>query len=220
MDALRILLVDDHVLFRRGLRSLLNAQPDFEVVGEAANGAEALPLCRELMPDLILMDIEMPGMNGLETTRRILAEFPYLHIVMLTVSDDDQDLFEAVKSGAYGYLLKKLEPESLFEMLRGVSRGEAPLSRLMARRIMKEFAAQSTPPRKSGSSPQLLTPREQEVLRLVTAGKSNADIARELHITVSTVKNHMRNILAKLHLKNRVQAAAYAVREGVASPEY
>ncbi len=218
MDALRILLVDDHILFRRGLSSLLSTQPDFEVVGEAADGVEALPLCRELMPDLILMDIEMPRMNGLETTRRILAEFPYLRIVMLTVSDDDQVLFEAVKSGAYGYLLKKLEPESLFEMLRGVSRGEAPVSRLMARRIMKEFAAQSAPRMEPGPSPQVLTPREQDVLRLVTAGMSNAEIARELHITVSTVKNHMRNILAKLHLENRVQAAAYAVREGLAPP--
>jgi DNA-binding NarL/FixJ family response regulator len=217
MEPLRILLVDDHVLFRRGLSSLLSTQPDFEVIGEAADGFEALALCRDLLPDLVLMDIEMPRMDGLEATTRILTEFPYVRIVMLTVSDNDEHLFEAVKSGAYGYLLKKIEPEGLFEMLRGVSRGEAPISRLMARRIMKEFARQATTREKAMSSGQQLTARERDVLQLVTAGKSNAEIARELHIAESTVKNHMRNILAKLHIENRVQAAAYAIREGLVS---
>ena len=164
MNPIRILLVDDHALFRRGVASLLEAEHDFEVVGQAENGLRALEMARELMPDLILMDISMPGMDGLEATRRIKAEIPYVRIVVLTVSDGDRNLFDAVKSGAQGYLLKNIEPQALYGTLRGVVRGEAPVSRLMAARLLDEFARQSRQPAPASPSPAELTAREKEVL--------------------------------------------------------
>lgn len=213
MEPMRILLVDDYILFRKGLRALLDAQPDFDVAGEAENGQEALEQAQKLMPDLILMDIAMPVCDGLEATRRILAQMPYVKIVILTVAEDDQSLFEAIKSGAYGYLLKKLEPDELFEMLRGVSRGEAPISRYMASKIMREFSqlAQESAPK---SETQQLTDREREVLQLVAQGLSNKAIADKLVVAENTVKNHLKNILTKLHLENRVQVAVYAAQQG------
>ena len=220
MEPLRVLLADDHVLFRKGLASLLSSREDIQVVGEANDGYEALEQARELLPDLILMDIKMPRCDGLQATRLIKQEMPYVKIVMLTVSDDDNSLFEAIKAGAQGYLLKNLEPEDLFEMLAGVSRGEAPISRLMAAKILNEFAAQNKRPEPS-TTPNpaaILSAREKEVLQLVVKGATNKEIASELCITENTVKNHLRNILEKLHLENRVQAAAYAVREGIIKP--
>lgn len=214
MEPLRVLLVDDHVLFRKGLMALLGSQSDFSVVGEAENGLEALEQARSLMPDLILMDIGMPVCDGLDATRRILAELPYVKIVVLTVAEDDHSLFEAIKSGAQGYLLKKLEPDQLFERLRGVSRGEAPISRFMAGKLIREFsrlAGQAAAERET----QQLTDREREVLQLVAQGLTNKEIADQLVIAENTVKNHLKNILAKLHLENRVQAAAYAVQQGL-----
>ncbi len=215
MEPLRILLVDDHILFRKGIASLLGSQPDFEVVGEADDGYQALERARELMPDLILMDITMPRCDGRRATELIKNELPYVKIVMLTVSDDEQDLFDAIRSGAEGYLLKKLEPEQLYEMLRGVRRGEAPISRLMASRILREFKQMAQPMPPISQPRGGLTPRESEVLQLVTDGRTNREIGAALHITENTVKNHLRNILEKLHLENRVQATAYAVREGL-----
>ena len=215
MEAIRVLLVDDHVLFRKGLGSLIDPLEDMEVVGEASDGREALERARELMPDLILMDIHMPGWDGLKATQLIKEEMPYVKIVMLTISDDDRDIFEAIKSGAQGYLLKNLEPEGLFEMVRGVYRGEASISGLTAARILDEFArlAQETSP--VSSSGESLTRREREVLQLVAQGATNKEIASQLFIAENTVKNHLRNTLMKLHLRNRVQAAAYALREGL-----
>lgn len=210
---MRILLTDDHILFRKGLAQLLDAQPDFQVVGEAGDGMQAQEKARELMPDLILMDINMPRCDGCEATRRIKAELPYVLIVMLTVSDDDQDLFTALKNGAQGYLLKKMEPEDLFAQLRGLARGEAPLSRLLASKILREFSRAPAPEREM--EPEL-TAREHQVLELVARGLTNREIADKLVVSENTVKNHLRNILAKLHLENRVQAAAYALREGLA----
>jgi DNA-binding NarL/FixJ family response regulator len=210
----RILLADDHILFRKGLAQLLNSQPDFQVIGEAADGLEAREKARELMPDLILMDIDMPRCDGREATRLIKAELPYVVIVILTVSDDERDLFATIKNGAQGYLLKKIDPVDLFEQLRGLSRGEAALSRLMANKILREFAQKEPALARNGDSD--LTGREQQVLRLVAQGLTNREIAANLVIAENTVKNHLRNILAKLHLENRVQAAAYAVREGLA----
>jgi len=215
MTAIRVLLVDDHALFRRGIASIVAAERGFEVVGEAANGLEALDRARELMPDVILMDIFMPGANGLEATRRIKAALPYVKIVMLTVSEEDQNLFEAIKSGAQGYLLKKIEPQELFAMLKGVVQGDAPISRAMAAKILREFTHQA---RRAAPAPRPgadLSPREKEVLELVTQGKSNKEIAVALAITENTVKNHLKNILEKLHLENRVQAATFAIREGL-----
>ncbi len=217
MDKKRILLADDHILFRKGLAQLLNSQPDFQVIGEAADGLEALERARELMPDLILMDIDMPRCDGREATRLIKAEMPYVVIVILTVSDDEQDLFAAIKNGAQGYLLKKIDPADLFEQLRGLALGEAALSRLMANKILREFARTEPELPRTGDDP--LTGRERQVLQLVARGLTNREIAETLVIAENTVKNHLRNILSKLHLDNRVQAAAYALREGLAPLE-
>jgi len=215
VETIRVLLVDDHTLFRKGLASLLATQADIEVVGEAANGNEALQKARELMPDLILMDIWMPECDGLEATRRIKEEMPYVKIVMLTVSDDDRSLFEAIKCGARGYLLKNLEPQELFNLLRGVFRGEAPISRPLASRILDEFARYARGKNRDSNAGPGLTQREKEVLRLLAEGASNKEIAAALCITENTVKNHLRNIMEKLHLQNRVQVAVYAVKEGL-----
>ncbi|HSD50382.1 MAG TPA: response regulator transcription factor [Candidatus Methylomirabilis sp.] len=212
---IRVLLVDDHALFRRGIASILAGERGFEVVGEAANGLEALDRARELMPDVILMDIFMPGANGLEATRRIKEALPYVKIVMLTVSEEDQNLFEAIKSGAQGYLLKKIEPQELFAMLKGVVQGDAPISRAMAGKILGEFARQARGTAVTPLPGADLSPREKEVLELVTQGRSNKEIAAALAIAENTVKNHLKNILEKLHLENRVQAATFALREGL-----
>ncbi len=213
-DRIRVMLVDDHALMRKGVASLLAACPDIEVVGEADNGAEAVTRVADLMPDLILMDIQMPEMDGLEATRRIMAEHPYLKIVMLTVSEEDRTLFDAIKAGAQGYLLKKMEPEEFLTMVRGISRGEAPISRTMASKILGEFSRRVKGPQLEDPTAKL-TPREREVLQLLTQGNTNKEIANALGVSENTVKNHLKNILAKLHLQNRVQAVAFAFREGL-----
>jgi DNA-binding NarL/FixJ family response regulator len=215
-DPIRVLLVDDHVLFRRGIAAMMRSQPDFDVAGEASDGVEALEKARELMPDIILMDIHMPRCDGLEATRLIKTELPYVKIVILTVSDEEQDLFEAVKSGAMGYLLKNLEPEDLFELVRGVYRGEAAITLNTATKILNELGRQSH--RESEpviQAKNALTDREKQVLQLVITGATNKEIATSLYISENTVKNHLCNILDKLHLQNRIQAAAYALREGL-----
>jgi DNA-binding NarL/FixJ family response regulator len=202
-------------LFRRGIASLLTAERGFEVVGEAGDGLEALARARELMPDVILMDVYMPGTNGLEATRRIKEVLPYVKIVMLTVSEDDQDLFEAIKSGAQGYLLKKMEAKALFSTLRGIAQGEAPVSRVMAARLLEEFARQARKKAAVSLPGTILSPREKKVLELIGQGKTNKEIAVALAIAENTVKSYVKNILEKLHLENRVQAATFAVREGL-----
>lgn len=217
MEQMRVLLVDDHVLFRKGLANLLASRGGIDVVGEAGDGQEALEKARQLMPDLILMDIQMPVCDGLQATQLIKKELPYVKIVMLTVSDDDKSLFDAIKAGAQGYLLKNLEPEDLFAMLAGVARGEAAITRRMASKILNEFAELSrrAEPVPVAAPANNLSAREKEVLELVVKGATNKEIAATLCITENTVKNHLRNILEKLHLENRVQAAAFAVREGI-----
>jgi len=184
------------------------------VVGQAEDGEEALEKARALEPDLILMDIYMPGGDGLTATRRIKEEMPSVKIVMLTISEEDQKLFEAIKSGADGYLLKKMRAQEFLEMLRGVSRGEAPISRAMAAKILAEFSRQAS--REAASAPGVqLTPRERDVLELLTKGATNKEIAALLGISENTVKNRLKSILAKLHLENRVQAVAYALQKGL-----
>lgn len=214
---MRVLLVDDHALFRAGIASLLASRGTVEVVGEAQDGQEALEAARKLEPDIVLMDVHMPRLDGIQATRMITSELPRVKVVMLTVSDQDKDLFEAVKSGAHGYLLKNLEPEELFDYLAGISRGEAPISRTMAAKILNEFAAQAGKARtpEAAEPGEVLTPREREVLKLVASGATNREIARALTLTENTVKNHLRNILEKLHLENRTQAAAYALKKGL-----
>lgn len=212
---IRVLLVDDHALFRKGIASLLAAEPGFEVVGEAHDGLQAVEHARELMPDLVVMDLNMPRAGGPEATRRILEELPYIKIVILTVSEDDQDLFEAVRCGAHGYLLKKIEPKALFDTLRSVMRGEASISRSMAAKLMGEFRRQDARAPSGAERRPELSPREIGVLEFVAHGKSNKEIAAALNIAENTVKNHLKNILEKLHLENRVQAATYALRQGL-----
>ncbi|MFQ5419050.1 MAG: response regulator [Anaerolineae bacterium] len=214
---LRLLLVDDHALVREGVAGLLEAHPDIEIVGEAEDGLQALEKARATMPDAILMDIEMPQCDGLEATRLIKREMPYVKIVILTVHDADERLFEAVRSGAQGYLLKSIGSAELIEMLRGIERGEAPISRTMAGRILDEFAKQNEAQRIDGEL--LLTQREREVLQWVARGASNREIAEALVISQNTVKNHMRNILSKLHFSNRSQVMAYALSRGLVSDE-
>ncbi|MDR7520502.1 MAG: response regulator transcription factor, partial [Armatimonadota bacterium] len=167
---------------------------------------------RELMPDVILMDVRMPGEGGLEATRRIKEEMPYVRIVILTVSEDEEDLFAAIKHGAQGYLLKNIDPDDLVACIHQVQRGEAPLAPAMATKILREFSTAAPRPGPT------LTPRERQVLELVARGDANKEIARALQISENTVKNHLRNILEKLHLQNRVQAVMYALREGLIPP--
>jgi DNA-binding NarL/FixJ family response regulator len=218
---LRILLVDDHVLFRKGVAALLETRPDIEIVGEAKDGLEAIEAARENIPDVILMDIHMPKCDGLEATRRIKREMPHVKIVMLTVSDEEQHLFEAIKSGAQGYLLKNLEPYQLYDLLESISRGEAPLSGAIATKILKEFTrpSQDSTQQQQAAIIEELTPREAEVLQLVSEGKTNKEIAAILFLSENTVKIHLRNILDKLHLQNRIQVAVYAVRQGLVDEE-
>ena len=206
---MRVLLADDHALFRDGVRSLLQAR-GIEVVGEAGDGEEAVEAALRLRPDVILMDITMPRMDGLEATRLIKARAPEITIVMLTVSDEDRMLFEAIKSGAQGYLLKNLQAAEFFDLLQGVDRGEAAITRSVAGRILEEFGAH---PRGSASDPRdELTEREREVLEAVSGGASNREVANALHISENTVKYHMKHILDKLHLRTRAEVVAYAAR--------
>jgi two-component system nitrate/nitrite response regulator NarL len=215
MEPLRVLLVDDHILFRKGVASLLASHKDIEVVGEAGDGVEAVAKARETVPDAILMDLAMPKCSGLEATRLIKREMPHVKIIILTVSDDDRDLFAAIKNGADGYLLKNLEPRQLFDMLEGIRYGEAPISGLLAAKILQEFRQpDQSLPRQLEASDEL-TPREIEVLERVVEGATNKEIAEALVITENTVKIHLRNILEKLHVQNRIQAAVYAVRQGL-----
>ncbi len=217
MSAIRVVLVDDQQLFRKGVRALLEDEDGFEVVGEAGNGAQAQETVLATHPDVVLMDVQMPVCTGVEATQNIKAQRPDIHVIMLTVSDVDEDLFDAIKAGADGYLLKNLKPDELFQMIKGVMAGETPISPPMASKLLGEFRKRPRPEtaQTDGSG---LTQREKEVLQFVSSGLSNAEIAAQLYIVEGTVKNHLHNILEKLHLQNRVQAAAFAVREGLVRP--
>lgn len=222
MKALRVLLADDHTLFRDGIASLLAAW-DMEVVGEADNGRTAVQKAGELQPDLILMDIHMPELSGLEATREIKAQWPEIKIVILTISEEDEHLFEAIKSGAQGYLLKNIRSQEFGELINGLARGEAALTKEMAAKILAEFAKQDIEDKKEESDSEItaeqLTIREKEVLEQLSTGLSNKDIGAALNISENTVKYHVRNILSKLHLNSRTQAAAYALRKGIVDSE-
>lgn len=210
---MRVLIADDHALFRDGLRSLLEAQ-GIEVIAEARNGREAIELARVHKPDVVLMDLSMPEMGGLESTRLLTAELPEIRVVVLTASEDDADLFEAVKSGAQGYLPKDLEASQLFALLAGVTRGEPALTPGLARKVLGAFAHadESRPP----SGRDTLTERERAVLELLVAGvTSNRELAERLFVSENTIKYHLRHILDKLHVQNRAQVIAYAVRHGL-----
>ncbi len=211
---MRILIADDHALFRDGLKSLLSAR-GLQVVGEARNGREAVEMTRRLKPDLVLMDLAMPEIDGLTATKLISAELPTVKVVILTASEDDGNLFEAIKCGAQGYLLKNLERDQFFALLDGVRRGEPALTPTLARRLLKEFA-QPSHAGKTAHDPDALTDREQEVLELLVQGiTSNRRLAKHLGVSENTVKFHIRNILDKLHLHNRAQVVGFALRHGM-----
>jgi DNA-binding NarL/FixJ family response regulator len=218
MKPIRVLLVDDHSLFRKGLAALLAREKGFEVAGEAQDGIEAFAKAKELKPDLVLMDISMPRCDGVEATRRIREAFPSLKVVMLTILEEDKRLFEAIKAGAQGYMLKNVKPEALFQALRGVAAGEAAISRATASKIMNEFAEQARGGC-AGAAIEELSERELGVLRLLTQGMTNKEIGHELHLAENTVKNHLKNILEKLQVENRVQAAAFALKRGIVREE-
>lgn len=210
---MRVLIADDHALFRDGLRSLLEAR-GIEVVAEARNGREAVELARLHRPDIVLMDLSMPELGGLGATRLLTAELPQIAVVVLTASEEDADLFEAVKSGAQGFLPKDLEASRLFALLEGVARGEPALTPDLARKVLAAFARPEPAP--AARLADALTEREREVLELLVQGvTSNRDLADRLFVSENTVKYHLRNILDKLHVQNRAQVIAYAMRHGL-----
>ncbi|MDA8216500.1 MAG: response regulator transcription factor [Dehalococcoidales bacterium] len=213
MSPIRVLLVDDQALFREGLHTLLSIQPGLEVVGEAANGEEALRLVAEVHPDVVLMDLRMPVLDGVTATRRLRAEAPSCRVIVLTTFDDDEYIFEGLRAGAVGYLLKDVRSARLVEAIQAAARGESFLEPSVAAKVVAEFARLAE--RTAGPRPQPLSEREREVLGLVAAGASNKEIAAALYITEGTAKNHLTNILGKLGVRDRTQAALKAKELGL-----
>ena len=213
-DVIRVLIADDQELFRRGLNVVLHTEDNIQVVAEASNGEEAIAKAEEFAPDVVLMDIRMPRVSGIEATRAIRDTVPTTKILMLTVSDEDSDLYEAIKAGANGYLLKDISIEEIADSVRAVVQGQSLISPSMASKLLSEFNVLSKRAEERQQLPApALTSRELEVLKLVAKGMSNREIADELYISENTVKNHVRNILEKLHLHSRMEAVIYAVRE-------
>ena len=214
---IRVLLADDQELVREGFRMILDAQDDIEVVGEATDGAEAVSLARELRPDVVLMDVRMPGTDGIEATRRLLARRAQTRVLILTTFDLDEYIYEAMKAGASGFLLKDVPRSQLVEGIRTVARGDALLSPSITRRLVEQFVRR---PRPDGIPPELaeLTERELEVMRLVARGFSNAEIAQQLYLSEATVKTHVARMLHKLRLRDRVQVVVLAYESGLVQP--
>ena len=214
---IKVLVVDDHPVFRHGLISVLEKLPDLQVVGQATNGVEAVAKTKEYQPDVVTMDIRMPGGNGVESTAAIRQILPQTKVLILTVSDKDEDLFAAIKAGAKGYLLKNAELDDLVDAIKLVARDEAIVSPAMATKLLDEFQQSSGQrPKKELGKP---SPREVEVLKLVAQGGSNKEIADDLFISETTVKAHLRSILEKLHVRNRAEAVALAMANGLLSPQ-
>jgi two-component system NarL family response regulator len=214
VEPIRVLVVDDHALFRRGLQMVLEQEPDIEVVGEASDGTEAVETAAETLPDIVLMDVRMPKRGGIDACTAIHDVAPSTKIIMLTISDEEADLYDAIKAGAMGYLLKEISIEEVASAIRAVHGGQSLISPSMASKLLTEFAAmvKKTDDRQQVPAPRL-TDREMEVLKLVAKGLNNRDIAKQLFISENTVKNHIRNILEKLQLHSRMEAVVYAVRE-------
>ena len=215
--AVTVVVADDHELFRRGMQTVLAAEAGLEVVAEASNGQEAVAAVAELAPDVVLMDVRMPGMSGIEAARRIRHETPSTRVVMLTMSDEEEDLYGAIRAGANGYLLKDSSLEDVARAVQAVSRGESLISPSMASKLLTEFntATAASTPDDSGSADAeapRLSERELEVLRLVAQGRTNREAAAALNLAENTVKNHVANILEKLHLRSRLEAVVYAMR--------
>lgn len=206
MGRIKILLVDDQVLFREGLKTLLDARPDFEVIGEAGNGEEAVRLAFQLRPQVVLMDLRMPVLDGIQATRRIRSLVPECQILVLTTFDDDEEVFEGLRAGAIGYLLKDVSSEKLYEAIHAAARGEYFLLPSITAKVIAEFSRLPRSAPHSAENEKILSPREVEILRLVATGLSNKEIAEQLFISEGTVKNHLSNILSKLNVKDRLQA--------------
>jgi DNA-binding NarL/FixJ family response regulator len=213
-ETLRVLLVDDHDLFRTGLRNLLEEQT-VQVVGEAADGAQAIRMVRELAPDVVVMDLNMPGMSGVEATRQVTTLAPLTRVVVLTISDQDDDVMNAILAGACGYLMKDSSIQDLMQGIKAASVGESLISPHIAAKVLQRMRATGTNEADAAMIRSELSDREIEVLKLIANGKDNAQIAADLHISPKTVKNHISNILMKLQIDNRIQAAVYAVRSGI-----
>jgi NarL family two-component system response regulator LiaR len=215
MDPIGVLIVDDHTLFRRGVRQMIDVEDDMRVLGEAATGREALEQARALMPDVVLMDIKMPDVDGVEATRRLLREMPHVGVLFCTMFEDDEFVYAGLKAGGRGYILKESDPRTMLRAIRAVANGESLLSPTVAQKVLRQFAALP------GEGPGLsalcgdLTEREVEVLTVVGEGLANKEIARRLGISEKTVKNHVSNIFAKLHVCDRTQAVLYAIRKGL-----
>lgn len=214
-DMIRVLVVDDHVVVRKGIHALLKKERGIRVIGEAANGADAVALVQALHPDVVLMDLVMPEMDGIEATRQITTAQPDTRVLVLTSFSADDKVFPAIKAGALGYLLKDASPAELIQALRQVHGGQPSLDASIALKVLQEM----TNPAKDPSTMSGLSDREEQVLRLIAQGKTNRDIARDLSVAEITVSKHVSNILAKLHLASRTQAALYALKEGLASLE-
>jgi NarL family two-component system response regulator LiaR len=212
--AVRVLLVDDHDLFRTGLRNLLEEQ-GVVIAGEAATGSEALRLVRETAPDVVVMDLNMPGMSGVDATRHISRDAPLTRVIVLTISDQEQDVMDAILAGACGYLLKDASVQELMRGLEAAAVGESLISSHIAGKVLQHVRATTAAPEAAATIRAELSQREIDVLKLIANGKDNAMIAAELHISPKTVKNHISNILMKLQMENRIQAAVYAVRSGI-----
>ena len=212
--AIRVLIVDDHDLFRTGLRNLLEEQ-GVEILGEAASGSQALDIVREAPPDVVIMDLNMPGMNGVDATRHISRDAPLTRVIVLTISDQEQDVMDAILAGACGYLLKDASIQTLMQGIRAAAVGESLISPHIAGKVLQHVRATTAAPEAAATIRAELSDREIEVLKLIANGKDNAMIARDLHISPKTVKNHISNILMKLQIENRIQAAVYAVRSGI-----
>ncbi len=229
-DKIRVLLADDQDIIRTGLTIILNHQPDLQVVGQAADGVEALDLAKQLHPDVILMDIKMPRLNGIQATRQIMAALPKTQIIILTTYDTDDWVFDGIRAGAVGYLLKDAPGENLAEAVRGAMRGESQMDPTVARKVLREFQHVTTPHRPAlgagvavpAAVPvpeeeplEKLTDREEEILKLLAAGLSNKEIAQKLSLSEGTVKNHISAILAKLHANDRTQTVLTALKRGL-----
>lgn len=214
-EIIRILIVDDHIVVRKGIKALLATEPTLEVLDEAGDGLEAVAKYEELKPDVLLLDLLMPKMSGIEVIRELKEKYSDVKILVLTSFAADEQVFPAIKAGALGYLLKDSQPEELIEAIRQVHQGESSLSPSVARKVLQEVFQPGEKP----LSPDPLTKREVEVLQVLAKGKSNREIGENLHITEATVRTHVSNILAKLHLASRTEAALYALKEGVASLE-
>ncbi len=216
MEKIRIMLADDHTVLRQGIAQALELQPDMTVVAQASNGAEAVKLAKQHRPDVALLDINMPELDGVQATRQITAEMPETGVIILTMYRRDDFIFEAIKAGASGYLLKEVELSELVKAVRTVAKGEAIIDAAIAGRVMAELRAEVAPPRPAGEEP--LAERDIEILRLLAQGDSNQEIADQLSISEKTVRNRLSLVFRRLHLKNRTEAALYAMRKGLVNP--